>query len=198
MMTVVAATNNKHKLKEITAILGGFFNVTSLKDLGLDIDVEETGETFYDNALLKAKAVSEQSGMPAIADDSGLMVDALNGIPGVKSARYAGEPCDDKKNNEKLLAALQSIENRAAKFVSAIVLYFPDKTTYYAEGEARGVILREERGQGGFGYDPLFLSSELNKTFAEASADEKNAISHRARALHALCKIYATEAIKVK
>lgn len=183
MREIVAATNNAHKLREIRGILKEIFIVKSLKDCGIDIEIEENGQTFYDNALIKAKTIAELTNMPALADDSGLMVDALGGLPGVHSARYAGEPSNDKKNNAKLLAALKNSENRAAKFVSTIVLYFPDGKIISAEGYAEGVILHEERGAGGFGYDPLFLSKDLNKTFAEISQSEKNSVSHRSRAL---------------
>lgn len=185
MQKLVVASGNKNKVKEIKALLGNRFEVVSMKEMGVFVDVEETGTTFEENALIKAKAVYELCGLPAVADDSGLIVDALNGEPGVYSARYAGEPCDDAKNNEKLLFNLKNEPNRAARFVSAVVLY-DGKTAVTGFGTVEGSIIDEYRGTNGFGYDPLFLVTELNKTFGEASDEEKNSVSHRARALQSL------------
>lgn len=196
-MDAIVATNNSHKLIEIREFLSGHFdNIFSLKDKNINIDIEETGKTFYENALIKAKAISELTNLPAIADDSGLCVNALNGEPGVYSARYAGDPCDDHKNNEKLLKELNKINSldRSAYFISSIVLYYPNGDIVSGEGRVNGTIINEYRGNGGFGYDPLFLCTELNKTFGETSLQEKNLISHRARALKdLLVKLHSNE-----
>lgn len=186
-MELVIASNNKNKVREITQILGNFFDrMYSLKDLGIDIEIEETGATFYENALIKAKAVSERTGMAALSDDSGLEVIALGGAPGVYSARYAGTDGDDAANNALLLENMEYTDDRRARFVSCVVLYFPDGQVISAEGETAGEILREKQGENGFGYDPLFYSLDLKKSFGESSAEEKNGVSHRARALMAL------------
>ncbi|HKL94294.1 MAG TPA: XTP/dITP diphosphatase [Clostridia bacterium] len=186
-MKLVLATNNKNKLREIQSILGQKFDeIVTLKDLNLDIEVEETGTTFLENAMLKANEICKITGLPALADDSGLSVDALDGAPGVYSARYAGLQHNDVDNNAKLLDALKNETNRKAHFTSAVVLCFPDGKSLSAEGYAEGEILKELRGDNGFGYDPLFYSFELKKTFAQATALEKNAISHRAQALQKL------------
>lgn len=186
----VLASHNAHKLAEIRAILADEFDkVLSLKDVGVEVDIDETGTTFEQNAYIKAKAIADLLPRYAVvADDSGLCVPCLNGEPGVYSARYAGEVCDDHANNRLLLHNLHEREktlprDRAAYFVSAVVLLFPDGRYLSGEGRVDGTILDEYRGNGGFGYDPLFLCTELNKTFAEATADEKNSVSHRARAL---------------
>lgn len=191
-MKIAIATNNPNKLREIRAILGGFFDeALSLSDLGIDIDIEETGTTLSENALIKARTIRDLTGLPALADDSGLMVDALGGAPGVYSARYAGEEHDDKKNNALLLKNLEG-KPRDAKFCSVIALCYPDGRELTAEGSVRGVILEEERGTGGFGYDPLFFSPELGKTFAEATPEQKNSVSHRSRALRAMLELLSS------
>ena len=183
-MKIAIATNNLNKLREIRAILGDFFEeALSLGDLGIHTDIEETGSTLTENALIKARTIRDMTGLPALADDSGLMVDALDGAPGVYSARYAGEEHDDKKNNALLLKNLAG-KPRNARFCSVIAICYPDGRELTAEGSVKGVILEEERGKGGFGYDPLFFSPELGKTFAEAAPEEKNSVSHRSRALH--------------
>ncbi len=189
-MKLAIATNNPNKVKEIKAVLGEFFpeGLYSLDELGINIEIEETGETLAENAVIKAETVCKLTGMPSLADDSGLMVDALGGAPGVYSARYAGEEHDDKKNNALLLKNLQGLP-RSAHFCSVIALVMPDGDIRTAEGRVDGEILFEERGGGGFGYDPLFFSSELNKTFAEASPEEKNSVSHRGRALRAMLRL---------
>ena len=186
----VLASHNAHKLAEIRAILADEFDkVLSLKDVGIEVDIDETGTTFEQNAYIKAKAIADLlPGYAVVADDSGLCVPCLNGEPGVYSARYAGEICDDHANNRLLLHNLHEREktlprDRNAYFVSAVVLLFPDGRYISGEGRVDGTILDEYRGNGGFGYDPLFLCTELNKTFAEATAGEKNSVSHRARAL---------------
>ena len=167
-------------------MLGDRFDVLSMKDAGIDLDPEETGTTFEENALIKAHALMDVAHCACLADDSGLEVDALDGQPGVYSARFAGVHGDDKANNQKLLKLMEGVENRGCGFASAIALCRPGREDVVVRGVCRGALLHEERGSGGFGYDPLFLSDELNKTFAEAQADEKNAVSHRARAIAAL------------
>ena len=182
-MELALATNNYHKVKEIKAILGDRFEkLYTLKDLNIDIEIEETGDTLSENSLIKASTISKLTGMVAIADDSGLMVDSLDGAPGVYSARYAGEEHDDKKNNELLIKNLDG-KDRSAHFCSVVTLYFPDGHYIQGEGKVEGEILFEEHGNNGFGYDPLFYSYELKKAFAEATPDEKNSVSHRGRAL---------------
>ncbi|SCZ78825.1 XTP/dITP diphosphatase [Acidaminobacter hydrogenoformans] len=190
MSKVVLASSNSHKLKELQAMLSEFdFELLSLSDVGLaGLDIPEEGDTFEANSLYKAQVVSEMTGHPAIADDSGLMVAYLNGAPGVYSARYAGEPKSDKANNAKLVDALKGVPegDRGAKFVTVITFYINKDTVLTARGEVEGRILEEERGTGGFGYDPLFYVASLDKTFAELSSEEKNAISHRGRAIKEL------------
>ncbi len=186
-MEWVAATNNQNKLAEMQRILDGFgYQVLSLAEVGIDVDVEETGTTFAENALLKAREICKLASKPTIADDSGLCVDALQGAPGVYSARYAGAHGDDKANNQKLLAEMEDIptERRGGQFVSAIAVVWPNGTEKVFEGTCAGVIGLEEKGSNGFGYDPLFYVGE--KTYAEMTDDEKDAISHRAKALQKL------------
>ena len=182
---LVVATGNKHKLREIAEIFTRF-EVVSQKQMGFDEDVEETGATFVENALIKARAACKALGLPVLADDSGLCVEALNGAPGVFSARYCGEHGNDKGNRDLLLKNLQGIENRNAHFACAVALVCPDGKEWTAEGRTYGKILYKETGEGGFGYDPIFYSDDLQKSFGVASAEEKNAISHRFRALQAL------------
>lgn len=186
MSKVILASNNKHKLEEIQAILSDLdYELISMKDAGLDIDIEENGVTFEENSLIKAKAVMEALGISAIADDSGLMVDALEGKPGVYSARFAGEPSNDQKNNEKLLALLKDVPDnkRTARFVSVITMLFNNGETLVVRGEAEGKIGYEYKGNNGFGYDPLFIDELTGLTFAELTSEQKNENSHRARAL---------------
>ena len=187
MDTIIAASQNKHKIAEIEAITGALgYRVISRDDAGLPPDeIEEDGKTFEENSFKKARVIMEMCGKPTIADDSGLMVDFLDGAPGVYSARFAGEECDDAANNAKLLSLLQGLpmEKRTAKFVSVITLLFPDGRKLVARGECPGRILEEGRGSGGFGYDPLFLPDGADLTFAQMGPEEKNRISHRARAL---------------
>ncbi|OOF89020.1 non-canonical purine NTP pyrophosphatase, RdgB/HAM1 family [Rodentibacter ratti] len=190
MQKIVLATGNQGKVKEMADVLATFgFEVIAQTDLGIE-SPEETGLTFVENALLKARYAAEKSGLPAIADDSGLVVNALNGAPGLYSARYAGEEGNDAKNRQKLLAELADVpkEKRQAKFVSCIVLlHHPtDPSPIIAEGECHGVIGFEEKGENGFGYDSLFFSPEQGCTFAELETTEKKKISHRARALQEL------------
>ena len=186
-MKLAIATNNAHKLQEIRAILSGQFDeLLSLKDLGIDVDVEETGTTLEENALLKARTIQAICHIPTLADDTGLMVDALGGAPGVYSARYAGEEHNDASNRALLLKNLQNEQNRNAHFATVIAIVYPNGDFITAKGRVEGEILREERGNEGFGYDSLFYSYELKKTFAEASQEEKNSVSHRGRALRAM------------
>jgi XTP/dITP diphosphohydrolase len=189
-MKVVAATHNKGKIREFNAILGKLgFEVLSQNDVGIDIEPEENGTTFAQNALIKARAIADLCDYAVVADDSGLCVDALDGAPGVYSARYAGEDATDAQRMEKLLSELKNVSDRKAKFVSAIAFIFPNGEEIVTHGEVPGRITNEICGDGGFGYDPIFLSDELGKTFGEASPDEKNEISHRARGLMALYDI---------
>ena len=182
---LVVATGNMHKLREIAEIFTDF-EVVSQKEMGFDEDVEETGVTFVENALIKARAASKALNCIALADDSGLCVDALGGAPGVYSARYCGYHGDDQKNRDLLLENMQGVENRAAHFTSAIALVYPDGREVVVEGHTYGKILHEETGTGGFGYDCLFESDDLKKSFGVATAEEKNSVSHRFRGLQKL------------
>lgn len=188
---LVLATHNRGKVRELENLLaeaGLALRVATLDRFPHVALPEETGSTFLENARLKAEAVARQTGLPALADDSGLCVDALGGRPGVYSARFAGPDANDAANNARLLRELAGVpaERRSARFRSVVVLALPDGRWTWAAGEARGRILEAPRGAGGFGYDPLFYSDELGMTFAEAGLDAKNAVSHRARALRAL------------
>lgn len=190
-MKIIIATHNKHKLQEMSRILSpmGYEVVTDL-DLGIELsDVEENGETFLDNARIKAEAGCKESGLPCIADDSGLCVDALNGAPGVYSARYSGVHGDDDGNNRKLLSELSGVptEKRTAHFACAICVSFPDGSEVTATGKCEGYIGYEKKGTNGFGYDPLFMVGD--RSLAEMTAQEKDAISHRGNALKELQKI---------
>ncbi len=190
-MELVIASNNQNKIREIKQIIGDkFTKIYSLKELGIDVDVEETGATFFENSLIKAKAITEITGKPSLADDSGLVVDVLGGAPGVYSARFAGEPCNDENNNDKLLKLLEGFnyEEKTARFVSVVTLYYPNGEYVFAEGSVEGHVLSERVGDGGFGYDPLFYCDKLQKTFGVASQEEKNMVSHRANALNNLRK----------
>ena len=183
-MKLVLASKNKKKLVEMNDILSHLgVEVCSEAEAGVDVEVEETGTTFEENSLLKARAVIEASGMPAIADDSGLCVDALGGAPGVYSARYGGEGLDDRGRTRLLLENLRGQMTRTAKFVSVITCCFPNGDVICARGECLGTIAYAPQGEGGFGYDPVFFVPGLKKTFAQLSAEEKNAISHRGKAL---------------
>lgn len=193
-MKLLVATNNQGKLKEFNEILGELgIQCVSLKDMGISVDVEETGTTFLENALLKAKAIYQIAKIPTISDDSGLMVDALGGEPGVYSARYAGEPSDDDKNMDLLLSKLQGVENRTARFKSVIAAVFSEDNILVSEGECKGIIIDEKRGDNGFGYDPIFYVEALGKTFAQMTDGEKNSLSHRGNAIRNL-----KEQLKIK
>ena len=183
-MKFVLASQNRHKLEEMRSILSAHgVEVVLEADVGLDVDVEETGETFAENAMLKAKAVMEASGLPAIADDSGVCVDALNGAPGVYSARYGGPELDDTARYQLLLNNMRGARTRAAHFTSAIACMFPNGDAIEAEGICPGTIAFAPQGTGGFGYDPVFFLPELRKTYAQLTPEEKAAVSHRGKAL---------------
>ena len=184
---LVLASNNFGKLRELRAMLGDTFDVRSMRDMGIQLEVDETGETFEENALLKAQALMDICHCATLADDSGLCVDALGGRPGVHSARYCGVHGDDEANNQLLLKELDQVNGtRSAYYGAAIALCRPGREPVITYGKCDGEILREYRGEGGFGYDPLFLSKDLGITFAEADAESKNRVSHRARAIQAL------------
>ena len=188
-MKSVLATHNPGKIQEMRDILSQLgVEVVSPAELGVDVDVEETGDTFAENAMLKAKAICAAAGLPAIADDSGLCVDALNGGPGVYSARYGGEGLDDAGRTALLLQNMRGQTTRAAHFACAIACAFPNGDTLTAEGRCDGAVAFAPMGQGGFGYDPVFLVPEKAKTFSQLTAEEKNEISHRGRALRAFAE----------
>ncbi|HIU33628.1 MAG TPA: ribonuclease PH [Candidatus Pullichristensenella excrementigallinarum] len=181
------ASNNFGKIKELRSLLKERFDVYSMREMGVEMEVEENGETFEENALLKAQALTQATGCAALADDSGLIVDALDGRPGVHSARYCGVHGDDEANNRLLLRELADTPApRTARYACAIALTRPGRKPLVAYGACEGEILKDYRGEGGFGYDPLFLSRDLNLTFAEADEAAKNRVSHRARAIQAL------------
>ena len=185
----ILASHNPGKLREMSEILGKLgIEVVSPKELGITVEVEETGTTFAENAMLKAKAICAAAQLPAIADDSGLCVDALNGGPGVYSARYGGEELDDKGRYMLLLSSMQGQTTRAAHFACAIACAFPNGDTLTAEGRCDGTIAFAPMGEGGFGYDPVFFIPELKKTFGQLNGEEKSAISHRGRALKAFAE----------
>ena len=191
-MKVILASKNPHKLTELSAILSQHgFEIALESEYGLDIDVDETGTTFEENSLLKAEAVMKASGLPGLADDSGLMVDALDGAPGVYSARY-GHKSSDGERTAFLLENMKDVPDgkRTAKFVCVITCLWPDGRKIVARGECPGVITREVHGENGFGYDPVFYLPELGMTYAELPSEQKNAISHRARALQDFCRKY--------
>jgi XTP/dITP diphosphohydrolase len=186
--TIVFASNNQHKLEEIRAILGDKFEIRSLEDIGCNSDIPETSGTLEGNALQKAEFVKKFYGYDCFADDTGLECDALGGEPGVLSARYAGgDGHDSEANMQKLLGNLKGKDNRSAQFRTVIALIYNDKT-YYFDGTVRGRIIDEKKGNGGFGYDPIFVPDGYDKTFAELGSDVKNTISHRALAVDKLAK----------
>ena len=185
MNKIVVATNNSHKLKEIKEILKGY-EILSLKDIDFNDEIVEDGNSFEENALIKARTVqnylkNKNLDYLVMADDSGICCDALNGEPGIYSARYAGEH-DDKANRKKLIKELEG-KDKTAYFNCTIVLYYPNDSYKVFVGKTYGKIIEEEKGESGFGYDPIFYSNDLNKTFAEATEEEKNSVSHRGRAL---------------
>lgn len=185
---LVFATNNAHKLEEVSAILENKIELLSLKDINCDVDIPETADTLEGNALLKAEYVHENYNLDCFADDTGLEVEALNGEPGVYSARYAeGEGHNAEANMLKLLQNMEGIDNRKAQFRTVVSLILDEKE-YYFEGVIKGEIIKEKHGTGGFGYDPLFMPDGYNKTFAELGNEIKNQISHRAIAVNKLCE----------
>ena len=188
-MTLVFATNNKHKLSEIRAILGDNINILSLADINCHADIPETADTLEGNALQKAQYVVDHFGMSCFADDTGLEVDALNGEPGIYSARYAGENHDSEANMTKLLKKLGQNNNRKAQFrtvIALLVVEGGETRQHLFEGIVKGEIIRERRGGEGFGYDPIFQPEDYSQTFAEMGSEAKNAISHRGRAVRKL------------
>ena len=186
-MKLIIASNNAHKLEEIKAILGdGFEEILSLREAGIEHETVEDGATFAENAAKKAREIMEISGCCALADDSGLCVDALGGAPGIYSARFAGEHGNDAANRSKLLDELKDVNERAAHFTCSMALARPDGSMVTAEGYVYGEIARAEAGNNGFGYDPLFFLPEYGRTMAQLPPEEKNAISHRRNALQAL------------
>lgn len=193
-MNLIIASNNKHKVEEISTILAGKFeSIKSLAEANIVCDPDETGATFFENALIKANAVGKLCDCAVLSDDTGLCVDALQGKPGIFSARYAAtgecDAHDDSANRKKLLRDLLGETNRTAHFECVVVLRYPNGKLLSASGRVNGRILTEEHGENGFGYDSLFFADDLQKTFAEANADEKNSVSHRGRALAALLKM---------
>lgn len=187
-MKIVFATNNAHKLSEVKAVLGDGYEIVTLKEVGITEDIPETGATLDENATIKARYVYDRTGLDCFADDTGLEVEALNGAPGVHSARYATDGHDFAANNRKLLHELEGKENRRARFRTVISLIRGGEEVQ-VEGIVDGHIALSEFGSEGFGYDPLFVPEGYDRCFAEMSADEKNAISHRGRAVAALVKL---------
>ncbi len=187
-MNLIIASNNEHKIQEIKSILKGYFDtILSLKEADIDCDPIENGKTFAENALIKANEIAKHTDCAVLADDTGLCVNALNGEPGIMSARYAGNH-DNAKNRAKLLKNLENVKDRSAHFCTAVVLRYPDGTVLTAKGKVYGIILEQEDGTNGFGYDSLFYCNELEKSFGLATEQEKNSVSHRAKALHNLIK----------
>ncbi|MBE6611559.1 MAG: XTP/dITP diphosphatase [Ruminococcaceae bacterium] len=192
MLKLVLASRNRKKIRELETLLAeisSYIQVLSLDDIGYTDEIVEDGTTFAENSRIKA-SVPASLGYIGIADDSGLVVDALNGAPGVYSARYSGEDATDEKNNKKLLAELANVpdERRTARFCTVVTCAFPDGTAWQFDGSVEGTILHEPDGDGGFGYDPLFYYAPFGKTFAALSADEKNSVSHRGKAMRAFAE----------
>ena len=188
-MDIVAATNNSGKAKEFAGILKDLgITVLTMKDLGISVEIPETGKTFAENAMIKAREVEKLCNLPVLADDSGLCVNALDGAPGLYSARFAGIGATDSELRAKLLKAMEGEKDRSAFFISSVAMLFPDGRSLTAEGRVHGEITESERGNGGFGYDAIFYCPEIGKTFAEAEPYEKDKVSHRARALGELYK----------
>lgn len=189
-MEIVIASRNKHKISELEALLSKYIDgvkLLSLDDVGFYGDIEEDGNSFLENAFIKARAAAK-SGKISVGDDSGLCVNALDGAPGIFSARYAGDHGNDDANNAKLLSELADKEDKSAAFVCTIACVLPDGREFSVEGVAEGVIIEKASGKGGFGYDPIFYYPPLKKTFADLTAEEKNSISHRGRAVEAFAK----------
>lgn len=184
MEKVLLATNNAGKLREFREILGDLFEIMSLRDLELEANPEETGTTFEENALLKAEYSCKRSGLPTLADDSGLEVDALDGAPGIYSARFA--PGNDRDRLEKLLQVMQGKDNRTARYVAAVAMVWPDGRQVTVRGTCEGVLTESPSGNGGFGYDPIFMPNGYDKTYGCLGEEEKNKTSHRGKAIAAL------------
>lgn len=191
MKKFVFATNNEHKLEEVKALLGDKIELLSMKDINCSTDIPETESTLEGNALLKARYIYEHYHINCFADDTGLEVEALNGAPGVYSARYAGEEHNSEANMKKLLHELEGVENRKAQFRTIFALIIEGKEHLF-EGIVKGEIIRQRRGNAGFGYDPIFLPEGCTQTFAEMGNEQKNSISHRAKAAGKLCKFLHT------
>lgn len=192
MMDIVFATNNAHKLKELREIVGDRFNILSLNDINCYEEIVENADTLEGNALIKARFVKERYGYDCFADDTGLEIVALNGAPGIYSARYAGEQCNAENNMDRVLRELAGVENRSAKFRTVIALILDGKELFFS-GEVDGVILKERDGAEGFGYDPIFMPVESGISFASMSSESKNAISHRGRATAKLLEFLSHE-----
>lgn len=194
MIELYLATQNKHKIEELSALLGSHYLIKSISELGVIDDIPETGKTLAENSMQKARYIADRFGVNCLSDDSGLEVDCLGGLPGVYSARFAGEPKNDMANSNKLLVDMSSCANRSARFVT--VLTFHHKGQFHQfEGEIKGEIVYSPKGSHGFGYDPLFQPENESRTFAEMTLSEKNMIAHRARALHKF-KSFADESLK--
>ncbi len=193
MKSLYLATQNAHKVEELSALLGDRFQIHSIFELNISEEIPETGQTLAENSMQKARYVAERFGVTCLADDSGLEVRALNGAPGVFSARYAGEPKNDQANCVKLLGEMRDKKDRQARFVT-VLTFHEDGQFVQFEGEIIGEITQEARGQQGFGYDPLFVPFNADKTFAEMSLSEKNKIAHRARALEKF-KLFVDESL---
>lgn len=185
-MNIVIASGNRHKVREFTLLLKTLGCTWRIVPPQRIPEVQETGSDFEENAAIKARAYASANALPSLADDSGLVVPALGGLPGVRSARFAGENATDAANNAKLLQMLKGVKDRRAFFVCHVCLAFPDGRIYTAAGKVEGMILGAPRGHGGFGYDPLFFAPEIGKSFAQATEEEKARISHRRRALSQL------------
>lgn len=189
---LIFATNNRHKIEEVSAILDGVCNISGLKEIGCFEDIPEEMDTIRGNAMQKARFIFEKYGFNCFADDTGLFVDSLDGEPGVYSARYAGEECDSQKNIDKLLDKLKDKTDRKALFKTVVALII-DGNEYYFEGVINGEILSERHGDGGFGYDPVFIPEGFTQSFAQLGMDEKNKISHRALAIKAMSDFLSSD-----
>ncbi len=189
---LIFATNNRHKIEEVSAILDGVCNISGLKEIGCFEDIPEDMDTIRDNAMQKARFIFEKYGFNCFADDTGLFVKSLDGEPGVYSARYAGEECDSQKNIDKLLDKLKDKTERKAFFMTVVALII-DGDEYYFEGVVNGEILSERHGDGGFGYDPVFMPEGFAQSFAQLGMDEKNKISHRALAIKAMSDFLSSD-----
>ncbi len=194
MIELYLATQNKHKIEELSALLGNRFVIKSISELGVVDDIPETGKTLAENSRQKAQFIADRFGVTCLSDDSGLEVDCLGGLPGVFSARFAGEPKNDLANSNKLIVEMSQYADRSARFVT-VLTFHQNGQFHQFEGEIRGEIMLSPRGNQGFGYDPLFQPENESRTFAEMTLSEKNVIAHRARALHKF-KTFADENLK--